>query len=90
MRITTRQVLHAFVLAAVFGAGMFVGSIGQRTAEAQLGEIGGKALEAAGQQGGALGAAAKLGGSITEMQQHVSGLQKNLETLKQIQAALGG
>jgi len=90
MPITATRVLHGSVLAAVFGAGILVGSLTQRTAEAQLGELGGKALEAAGQQGGTLGSAAKLGTSITEMQEHVSGLQKNLETLKQIQAALGG
>ncbi len=90
MRITTTRILHASVLAGVFGAGILVGSLTQRPAEAQLGELGGKAMEAAGQQGGALGSAAKLGTSISDMQEHVSGLQKNLETLKQIQAALGG
>ena len=40
--------------------------------------------------GGALGAPAQLGSSITEMEQHVSGLQKNLDTLKKIQSVLGG
>ena len=33
---------------------------------------------------------AELGTSIVEMQEHVSGLQKNLDTLKKIQSALGG
>jgi hypothetical protein len=31
----------------------------------------------------------ELGASITEMEGHVTGLQKNLETLKKVQAALG-
>jgi hypothetical protein len=42
------------------------------------------------QLGGALGSAQELGASIVEMQQHVDGLQKNLATLKKVQAALGG
>jgi hypothetical protein len=32
----------------------------------------------------------ELGSSIGEIQQHVDGLQKNLTTLKKVQAALGG
>jgi len=39
---------------------------------------------------GALGAVTQLGSSITDMEQHVSALQKNLDTLKKIQSALGG
>ena len=37
-----------------------------------------------------LAAAGQLGSSITEMEQHVTGLQKNLDTLKKIQSMLGG
>ena len=37
-----------------------------------------------------LAAAGQLGSSITEMEQHVSGLQKNLDTLKKVQSMLGG
>jgi hypothetical protein len=40
--------------------------------------------------GGALGAATQLASSITDMEQHVSGLQKNLDTLRKIQSVLGG
>jgi hypothetical protein len=47
-------------------------------------------LEKAGQSGGALGSVTQLGSSIVEMQNHVNGLQKNLETLKKVQSALGG
>jgi hypothetical protein len=90
MRTTLKQLLGIPILACTFCAGVLVGSLAQRPADAQMGGIGSKALEGAGAQGGALGAAAKLGTSITDMQEHVSGLQKNLETLKTIQAALGG
>jgi hypothetical protein len=31
-----------------------------------------------------------MGSSLTEMEQHVSGLQKNLDALKKIQSMLGG
>jgi hypothetical protein len=39
--------------------------------------------------GGPLGSVAELGSSIVEMQEHVNGLQKNLETLKKVQSVLG-
>jgi hypothetical protein len=32
----------------------------------------------------------KLGESIVEMQQHVDGLQKNIEVLKKVKSSLGG
>jgi hypothetical protein len=54
--------------------------VSQRSADAQLPGIG----------QGALGSVTELGSSIVEMQQHVTGLQKNLDTLKKIQGALGG
>ena len=39
---------------------------------------------------GALGPAGQLGTSIIEMQDHVTALQKNIDTLKKVKAALGG
>ncbi len=90
MQTTIRTALGIATLAGVFSAGFLCGSVTQRPAQAQMGDLGGKMMEKAGEQGGALGAAAKLGTSITDMQEHVSGLQKNLETLKSIQSALGG
>jgi len=39
---------------------------------------------------GTLGGAGQLGSSITEMEQHVTGLQKNLDALKKIQSTLMG
>jgi hypothetical protein len=46
----------------------------------------GKAKES----GGALGSVTELGSSIVEMQEHVNGLQKNLDTLKKVQSSLTG
>ena len=76
------------MLFAVFGLGYVCGSLSQPTqASAQLP---GGLLDKATQGGGSLGTISKLGSSITEMEQHVSGLQKNLDTLKTIQSALTG
>jgi hypothetical protein len=74
----------------VFVMGFFLGSVSQHNADAQLPGIGKGALEKARESGGALGSVAELGSSIVEMQEHVNGLQKNLDTLKKIQGALGG
>jgi len=46
--------------------------------------------EEGGEQGGALGSIGQLGSSIVEMQQHVDGLNKDLETLRKVKTALGG
>lgn len=75
------------VLLAVFTLGYVCGSVSQPQASAQLP---GGLLDKAGQAGGPLTAAGQLGSSIKEMEQHVSGLQKNLEALKKIQSALTG
>ena len=70
----------------MFGLGYLCGSTNQHRADAQ--GIGG-ILEQAGKSG-SLGQIGQLGSSIVEMQQHVTGLQKNLDTLKGIQSALTG
>jgi hypothetical protein len=75
---------------AIFAAGWLAGSVSQRNADAQLGELGKGAMEKAGDSGGALGAAAKLGTSISDIQTHLDGLQKNVDTLKSIKSLLGG
>ena len=49
-----------------------------------------EAMKQAGASGGALGSAAELGTAIVEMQQHVDGLQKNIDVLKTVKAGLGG
>jgi len=81
-----RVVLPAMLLGA-FALGYVSGAVSQRRADAQgLGGI----LDQAGKAGGVLGAAGQLGTNIVEMQDHVTGLQKNLESLKKIQSALTG
>jgi hypothetical protein len=87
---TFARSIRVAAVAGVFAAGFLCGSVTQRRAEAQLGELGGKAMEKAGEPGGTVGAAAKMGTAIAEMQQHVQGLQKNLDTFKAVKAALGG
>ena len=77
-------------IAAVFAAGWLCGSVSERRAEAQLGDMGKGVMEKAGDQGGALGAAAKLGTSISDIQTHLDALQKNVDTLKGIKSLLGG
>jgi hypothetical protein len=74
----------------IFAAGFLAGSVSQRPARAQLGDLGGKVMERAGEQGGVVGAAAQLGTQISDMQKHVEGLQKNLDAFKKIHALLGG
>jgi hypothetical protein len=78
------------LLVGMFALGFLCGSVSQRTADAQLQDIGKSALEKAKESGGALGSVSELGSSIVEMQQHVDGLQKNLDTLKKVQSSLTG
>lgn len=89
-RTTIRTGMRTGALVAVFAAGWIGGSLTTRTADAQLGELGKGAMERAGEQGGALGAASKLGTSITDIQENLDALQKNVDTLKGIQKLLRG
>ncbi len=73
------------LLGAVFAAGFLLGSVSQRGAEAQLGDVIKKGAES-----GKLGPVGDLGSAIVDMQDHVTALQKNIDTLKQVKAALGG
>jgi hypothetical protein len=75
------------VLVAVFTLGYVCGSVSLRPAGAQLPQLPGGL---GGPGGGMLQTATQLGSSITEMEQHVSGLQKNLDVLKKIHSVLGG
>ncbi len=86
----TRAILVG-ISAGIFGLGYLCGSVSQQRADAQNppGGVGGL-LEQAGKAGGSMGSVGQLGSSIVEMQQHVSGLQKNIDTLKGIQSALTG
>ena len=81
----SRSVMTA-VIVGVFGLGYVCGTMTQRPAEAQVGGL----LEKAGQMGGPIGSVAQFGSSLVEMQDHITGLQKNLDTFKKVQASLGG
>ncbi len=88
-RRTISRGLFMGMLVGTFALGFVCGSVSQQRADAQVKELGGSLLkEAAGS--GALGSVGELGTSIIEMQDHVSGLQKNIDTLKKVQAALTG
>ena len=78
--------LMTAIIVAVFGLGYFCGSMTQRQAEAQMGGL----MEKAGKMGGPVGSVAQFGSSLTEMQDHISGLQKNLDTFKKVQSSLTG
>ena len=75
---------------AVFASGWFCGTLSQRSADAQMGDLGKSVMEKAGDQCGALEAAAKLGTSISEIQTHLNELQENVDTLKSVKSMLGG
>ena len=81
-RIVSRGLTTA-ILVAVFALGYVCGTVNQQPADAQIGGL----LE---RGGGVLGSAKELGSAIVEMQDHVNGLQKNIETLKKVQSALTG
>jgi len=89
-----KQAVTIGAMLAVFAAGYVCGSVTQRQANADMndvgGAVGGAVMKQAGESGGALGTAAKLGTSISDMQEQVNGLQKNLEVLKSIKSAIGG
>ena len=90
LRRRRENLMRVGLVGTIFAAGFLCGSVSQRRAGAQLGELGKEALEKAGESGGALGSAVKLGEAIVEMQHHVDGLQKNIDVLKKVKASLGG
>ena len=84
-----KKTLQIGVLATVFAAGYLSGSVTQRDANAQIKELGEGALKgAAKSQGPADDSPAKLGKTISDMQEQVDGLNKNLRVLKDIQSAI--
>jgi len=78
------------IVTAVFSAGYLCGSLPHHNANAQTGDFGGDLLNKASESGGALGSIAQLGTAISDMEKHVNGLQKNLDTLKKVKSTLGG
>jgi len=85
-----RRALRVLVFGAVFGAGYLFATVTQTTAQAQMGDLGKKAMEAAGESGGSLGAAAKLGTSISGMREHLTALNQDVDTLEKIKTSLLG
>jgi hypothetical protein len=84
------RIIRVGIVSAVFAIGFLCGTVTQRKAEAQLGELGNQVMQKAGQSGGPLGSVVQLGQAISDMQQHVDGLQKNIEVLKKVKASIGG
>jgi len=78
------------VITVIFGAGYLCGTLTQHNANAGLEDLGGDLMKKAADSGGPLGGAAQLGTTITDMEKHISGLQKNLDTIKKVKAMLGG
>jgi len=78
------------VITFVFAAGYLSGSMTQHTANAGMSDLGGDLMKRAGESGGALGSAAQLGTTISDMQKNIDGLQKNLEMIKKVKSMLGG
>lgn len=78
------------VVMVIFAAGFLSGSMTQHNANAGLENLGGDMMKKAADSGGPLGAAAQLGTTITDMEKHISGLQKNLDTVKKVKSMLGG
>src|SRR5262249_41703586 len=81
------RIAMVVIVLGAFTIGYVCGAVNHPRADAQgLGGV----LEQAGKAGGSMGQVSQLGSSILEMQDHVSGLQKNLDTLKKVQSALTG
>ena len=90
---TRKSVLYSVrigVITVIFAAGYLCGTATQHNANAGLEELGGSMMKQATESGGALGSAAQLGTTITDMEKNISGLQKNLETIKKVKSLLGG
>ena len=84
------RIVRMVIVLMIFAIGFLCGSITHPRANAQLGQLGNEAMQKAGASGGALGSAVQLGQAITQMQQNVDGLQKNIDVLKQVKTSLGG
>ena len=89
-KLTTRVAMVS-VLFAVFTLGYVCGSATLPRADAQMPQLpGGLPGGLPGTSGGPLASVTQLGSSIKEMEQHVTGLQKNLDDFKKIQSTLMG
>lgn len=77
------------VITVVFAAGFLTGSTTQHSVNAGVTDMGGGLLKKAAESGGTLGTVSQLGTTITDMEKNISGLQKNLETIKNVKNMLG-
>ena len=84
-----RRIAQVAAFLFVFAGGYVLGSLDAQPAQAQIESMGKDLLKQAAESGGTLGTAAQLGTTINDMRTHVNELQKNLETLDKIKAALG-
>jgi len=73
--------LRIAAVVGIFWAGYLCGTLGQQSAAA--------GTDVPQEGGGSFGPFGELGRSITQMQQHVDGLNKELEALRKVNAALG-
>jgi hypothetical protein len=80
------KLARAALLAVIFASGYVCGAVGNQRAEAQLGNLGTEALK----QAAGAGTLGEMGSALVEAEGHVSGLQKNIDSLKKVKAALGG
>jgi hypothetical protein len=87
---TIRRAVQLATFALVFSGGYLLGTLDTEPAQAQVQDLGKDLMKKAGESGGALGTAAQLGTTISDMQENVNELQKSLEALNKIKAALGG
>ena len=90
---TSKRMLYSVrvgVITVIFAAGFLCGSMTQHNANAGLSDLGGDVMKRAAESGGTLGTAAQLGTTISDMEKNISGLQKNLETIKKVKSMLGG
>lgn len=85
-----RRTAQLATFALVFSGGYVLGTLDAEPAQAQVQDLGKDLMNKASESGGALGSAAQLGTTISDMQENVNELQKSLETLNKIKAALGG
>lgn len=85
-----RRAVQAATFGMVFAGGYVLGTLDAEPAKAQVGDLGKDLMNKAAGSGGALGGAAQLGTTITDMQTNVSKLQENIDALNKIKAVLGG
>jgi hypothetical protein len=91
---TLKRGMQIGAVLTVFGAGYLSGSASEHAALADMKDLGAAVGDAAVKEatgtGGVAGQATKLGTTIDDMSTQIERLEKNLQTLKGIQTALGG